>query len=167
MKGIVRAFKKLKRKKLKISKAGLREHIEHRKKSGKKRRIYKNEKGEVFFVERPVDRMTINNGEISVVVEVFHPEKELFADGQVIVRLVRKEVHIHGANIVPEKIGMKGRGIIDIFVDEARELGAKHFRKKDFTITIVPRGDKKELRKYYASKGFESIPGEAKMRLKP
>jgi hypothetical protein len=160
------------KKPLVTKKASLREHILTNLVPGRRRpkprfRVYTNEAGERFTVERTYRGQNIKGrnertynvninkqgtGSFATAIldihkkpYLYHQHPEIYID----------DVAISGFHKAPHE--KKGRGVFEMVIDECRQLGMKEFGKKTFVITL--RANTKETTKYYFSKGFAIIPG--------
>ncbi len=158
-------FRKIKnflRRKKKLKKAGLREHINARKASGKKQRIYTNKNGEKFAVERYTEWEQNGSGLFTINVTK-HGDKLPYAGGMVGVEAKNNRVRIDSIGLYETDSIGSGRNFLGVFLDECKQLGNKYFKGQDYEIQLTPR---EPLRKYYLESGFKEDKGKTIMIMK-
>ncbi len=164
-------IKKILRRKLKVKKAGLREHIEHRKKTtnpylcerGDRVRIYKNKAGERFSVKRIMLLSLNEKPYYQIKVEGINGTN-LSADANISIDSKSKTICLERIDVIGQFGGneeKKGRCMAQVFVDEAKQFGIKYFKGERYSINITPINRK--LEKYYLSLGFKKLIGWNKL----
>ncbi len=144
------------REKRKLEKTGLREQIKYLRK-GKQGRVWKNAAGEFFLVQRK--KPYKNHEQYKIFVKPLK-SSSLKARGLFIIDPPKKEIRINSIKIEGHSVKSnkkKGRGIVDVFLDEAKQIGIKHFKGKEYKITLIPESG--YLKEFYKKKGFVKDEG--------
>ena len=161
-----------KRTPLTTKKASLRTHIEQNKAAlaGRKTkpvlRVYQNEAGETFTVERTYyGQNTPGRGEKSFKINISKQGSGLFARStiqitkqSIVSNVEGREIYIFDVAIPKfqaDPNAKKGRGVFGMVVDECHELGKKEFGKKPYYITL--KANNLKTAKHYYNFGFEFV----------
>ena len=146
-----------------LQKAGLREHI-NLIKSGTRARIYTNQAGEKYSVERKTRTSkdgytTILENEIGYWIKVLPlTNSSIKTSANLRVHLESKSIAIEGIAIENFNFEKNGRGFMQVVLDECQQIAIKQFGKGIYTVELRPKSIENQLH-YSLGHDFKSRKG--------
>jgi len=155
--------KTARRQRVRLSKAGLREHIVQAR-QGNKGRIYVNEAGEKVILKRQSGPEIGGKKSYEILISPLS-RKKFRAEGELFVDKSKKIVEIFFVGKIGLSMLKKGRGVIGMMIEESKQLGRKEFKGDEFVIQVYPMMNffarNEALEQAYKKEGFVGHGGES------